>query len=107
MVGHPAADSNDRLMHFFKILSAQTDIIVCSGHPHPIQILKKVRQTAITICTGLVNPDGQYIPLWIYHGFFSRAEKPSEDITRRLFLMNMKGLKKHDLIRQVLLLTVQ
>jgi hypothetical protein len=25
--------------------------------------------------------------------FFPRAEKPSEDITRRLFLMNMKGLR--------------
>ncbi len=39
--------------------------------------------------------DGQHCSLRTYHGgFFSRAEKPSEDITQRLFLMNMKGLIK-------------
>ncbi len=27
------------------------------------------------------------------HGIFSRAERPSEEITRHLILMNMKGLK--------------
>ncbi len=29
--------------------------------------------------------------------FFSRAEKPFEDITRRLFLMNMKGFMSYDM----------
>jgi hypothetical protein len=56
--------------------------IVCSGLPHltqQVQIQKQMRQTAINICSGL---------------FFPRAKKPSEDITRRLFLNNMKGLRK-------------
>jgi hypothetical protein len=33
--------------------------------------------------------------------FFSRAEKPSEDINSRLFLMNMKGLSKFVLWRHL------
>ncbi len=37
---------------------------------------------------------GQHSPLRTYHGVFSRTDKPSEDITRRLFLMNMKKLKE-------------
>jgi hypothetical protein len=45
---------------------------------------------AILICRGLIYPAG---PLRTYHGgFFKRAEKPSEDITQCLILMNMKGL---------------
>jgi hypothetical protein len=55
-----------------------------------------MRQTAIYYLQRAVTPDwmgsialGEHIM-----GFFSRAEKPSEDIISRLFLMNMKGLSK-------------
>jgi hypothetical protein len=50
---------------------------------------------AILFCSGRLNSTG-----WATQSseekitvFFSRAEKPSEDITRCLFLMDMKGLK--------------
>jgi hypothetical protein len=56
---------------------------------------KNGRQMAILFCSGLLYPPG-----WAAQPseeksrfFFSRAEKPSEDITRCSFLMNMKGLK--------------
>ncbi len=65
--------------------------------PHPtqqVQILKKVCQTAVTnlLSAAGCRLDMQHSPLKTYHRTFSRAEKPSEDITRHLFLMNMKGL---------------
>ncbi len=55
--------------------------------------------TAITICNGLSHPTGWAALLsknisWRF--FLSRAEKPSEDIAQRLFLMNMKGLIKDE-----------
>ncbi len=62
---------------FFKFGARQTANIVCRGLPHPTQqvpILKKVHQTAMDISER-----------------FPSAEKTSEDITRRLFLMNIKG----------------
>jgi hypothetical protein len=56
---------------------------------------KNGRQMAILFCSGLLYPTG-----WeaqpsedISQRFFSRAENPPEDITLRLFLMNMIGLK--------------
>jgi hypothetical protein len=55
---------------------------------------KKVRQTetVVTICRGLSHPTGRALWAALPSENFSRAEKTSEDITRRLFLMNMKGL---------------
>ncbi len=48
---------------------------------------------AILICSGLLFPIGwQHCPLRTYHGVFTRAEKPSENISQRLCLMDMKGL---------------
>jgi hypothetical protein len=41
---------------------------------------------------AITRLDGQHSPLRTYKGAFSRAEKPSEDIKWRLFLMNIKGL---------------
>jgi hypothetical protein len=49
----------------------------------------KVSQTAITICTDWMA--ALLCKNMIRH-FFSRAEKPSEDINSRLFFMNKKGL---------------
>ncbi len=47
---------------------------------------------AILICNEFLHRlDEQHSPLRT-SAIFSRAEKPSEDIARRLFLMNMKGL---------------
>jgi hypothetical protein len=43
-------------MFFFLIEGRQRAIVVSSGLPHPTQqihIFKQVRQTAITICSGL------------------------------------------------------
>jgi hypothetical protein len=87
-----------RLTLFFIFEARQRAITVCSGLPQPtkqVQIFKKVDQTAITICSGLLYPTMAAQPskdMYIT-AFFSRAEKPSEDITRCLFLMNMKGFK--------------
>jgi hypothetical protein len=89
-VWQPALDSNGLLAHFLKFEWRQ------AGSSHSLQRapatvaassnVKKGRQlqffSAAGFCTRL---DGQHNPL--------RAEKPSEDLTRCLFLMNMKGLK--------------
>ncbi len=56
-----------------------------------VQIQKK-RSTAINACSGLSHPTGQHYPLRTDLGVFSRAEKPSEDLTRCWYLMNMKRL---------------
>ncbi len=81
---------------FLKFEARKMTIIVCSRLSHPtqqVQILKKVHQTAITICSGLSHPTGQTAsPSENTSQRFSRAKKPSEDTTLRLFLMNMKGL---------------
>jgi hypothetical protein len=54
---------------------------------------KKVRQRPLLYAAGChIRLDGQHCPLRTYHGDFSRAEKSSEDITRCLFLINMKWL---------------
>jgi hypothetical protein len=62
----------------------------------PSATSKKVRQTIITICSGLSHSTG-----WaaqpskdISGPFFQGQRGPigSDDITRRLFQMNMKGL---------------
>ncbi len=87
------------------------------GFDSPLQIEMAVwppfleleaRQTAIIVSSGLSHPtgwaalhsenisilDGKHCPLRTYHEvFLSRAEKPSKDITLRLLLMHMKGLK--------------
>jgi hypothetical protein len=53
----------------------------------------EVHQTAITICSWLSHPTGraalpsENISRWFY---FSRADKPSEDVKSRLFLKNKK-----------------
>jgi hypothetical protein len=60
-----------------------TSIIVCSGFPYPtkqIQILKKA------VIPDWMGSTGHIM------AFFSRAEKPSEDIPGRLFMMKKKGL---------------
>jgi hypothetical protein len=60
---------------FFKFEARQTTIIVSSGLPHQtqqVQIFKKVRQTAITICRGLLHLTG-----WVV--------LPSENISGRFF----------------------
>ncbi len=81
---------------FFKIEVRNFIIIVCSRLSHPtqkVQILKKLHKTAITICSGLSHPTGwTESPSENTSQRFSRAKKPSEDTTLRLFLMNMKGL---------------
>jgi hypothetical protein len=76
----------------------QTAFVVSSGLPHPtqqVQILKKVRQTAITICSRL-----SHLTRWaalpsdnIAQRFFQGQRYPSEDINSHLFLMNKKRLK--------------
>jgi hypothetical protein len=48
--------------------------------------------SALGCCTRL---DGQYNPLRTYHGVFFKGRGTSEDITRRLFLMNVKELTAH------------
>jgi hypothetical protein len=55
-----------------------------------------VLQKAFTICSRLSHSTGwAALPFEnISRSFFLRAEKPSKDITPRLFLMNMKGLKR-------------
>jgi hypothetical protein len=98
-VWQPAADSNVCFAHLFYIFEArQTAIIVYSWLLYlmqQVQIPKKVRQITILICSGLLYPTGWAAQLskTYYGGFFLRTEKPSEDITLRLFLMKMKGLK--------------
>jgi hypothetical protein len=61
--------------------------VVCSGLLQPtrqVQILKKVRQMAILICSGLcIQLDRRHSPLRTCHGVFLRADKLSDDITRR------------------------
>ncbi len=91
-VWQSAAASNGRLVHFFKIWSAPNSHYSLQRVPKPNPVrsnLKKVRQMA-----GCY-PDWRgctlHSPLKISHRFFSRANKPSEDIIRSLFLMNMKG----------------
>jgi hypothetical protein len=57
--------------------------------PYKVQIFNKVCQIAIesAVGCGCTQLDEQHSPL------MTRSEKPSEDITWRLFLMNMKGLR--------------
>ncbi len=40
----------------------------------------------------ILNWMGRHCPLRTYHCVFFKCRKPSEDIKRRLFFMNMKGL---------------
>ncbi len=52
--------------------------MVCSGLQHPnqqVQILKKCTLFAVS---GFTQLDAQHSPLTTYHGFFLKAEKPSE-----------------------------
>ncbi len=61
-------------------------IIVSRGHTRPrkLEFKQKEHQTAITIYqTGWTA-----LPLITYQGFFSRGEKPSDDINILLCLMN-------------------
>ncbi len=57
-VWQPAADSNGRLAHFLKIWSVtNSHSSLQAPTPFPASSnLKKVRQTAITICSGLLYP---------------------------------------------------
>jgi hypothetical protein len=75
---------------------SQTAIIVSSGLSHLTQEvqLQKMYQTAITVSRGLSHPTGwAAVPSKkISRHFFSKAEKPSEDINSRSFLMNKKGV---------------
>jgi hypothetical protein len=61
---------------------------------------KKVRQTAITICSGLSHLTGwAALPSEYQRGHITavlRVEKLSDDIIHCLFLKNMKGLNLHD-----------
>ncbi len=78
------------------------------GHDSPLQIIMAVwqtffkfearlnshyclRQTVITIYRGL--PDWMGSIAYRFAVLISRAEKPSEDINSRFFLMNEKALK--------------
>jgi hypothetical protein len=68
--------------------------------PHPaqqVQIQKIVWPNRQFYLQQAVTSDWMgCIALWEHiPAFFSRAEKPSENITRHLFLMNMKGLRKY------------
>jgi hypothetical protein len=65
----------------------------CIFMRHIILALFTVYLILYNLCGGLSHPTG-----WAAlpsenksRPFFSRAEKPSEDITGRLFLMNTKG----------------
>jgi hypothetical protein len=72
---------------FFKLEAHQTALIVSSLLPHPnqqVQIKKqKVRQLPFLSAAGCHSEN--------IYDIFSRVEKPSEDRTWRLFLINMKG----------------
>ncbi len=78
------------LLPFYWVI--RSGVIVSSGLPHI-----KLHQTTITLCSGLSHPTGwTALPFEnIDHGFFSRMEKCSEDITSYLFFMNMKGSALH------------
>ncbi len=84
---------------FFQFEVHQTAIIVsscmavtpCPGSSN----LKKSPLNCNYYLQKAVIPDwiGSICPLRTYHSFFSRAEKPSENINTHLFLMNKKGLR--------------
>jgi hypothetical protein len=67
----------------------QKAITICSELSHPtqqVQIRKKCANWPLLSAAAAVTPD------WNISRLFSRAEKSSEDITRCLFLKNMKWL---------------
>ncbi len=74
----------------------QKAITICSRLSHPtqqVQIRNKCAKRVLLSAAGCyIRLDGKHCPLRTYHGFFSRAEKSSEDITRCLFLKTMKWL---------------
>ncbi len=86
-VWQPSADSNGRLVLHYRQQRAIT------LNPQSWNFKQKGRQTAITICRGLSHRTGRAaLPSHKISGFFSRVEKPFDDINSHLFLMNKKGL---------------
>ncbi len=74
-VWQPGTDSNGRLACFFFINSSQPNSHNSLQRAHTPDLassnLKKMRQTVITICSGLFyQTDGQHSPLKTYHGVF-------------------------------------
>ncbi len=86
---------------FFKFNGHQTTIIVSRGLPHPthqVQIFKRAPYCHYYLQQA-VAPDWMgSIALcelkYTLNAVFSRVEKPSEDMTSRLFLVNIKGLNQ-------------
>jgi hypothetical protein len=85
------ADSNGLLGHHYSQQRAVT--------PDPESLNSNKNGTKLPLLsvegfhTQMDQMDGQHCPLIKYQAFFSRAEKPSDDINSRLFLMKKKGLK--------------
>jgi hypothetical protein len=67
----------------------------CHTQPSKFKIKKKGAPNCHYYLQRAFTPDwmGSIALLEQITAFFPRAEKPSEDIISRLFLMNMKGLK--------------
>ncbi len=113
VIPKPASSNSKKVGHKF--------IAICSGLSYPtqqVQIRKKCAIRPLLSAAGChtqpsklkfeknapighyyvyaaachTRLDGQYCPMRTYHGVFSRAEKSSDDITRCLFLKNMKWL---------------
>jgi hypothetical protein len=79
----------------------QITIIIYSGHRNLTRTFAEnsnsieTRHTVINICSGLSHPTGwAALPSEKISRFFSRANKPPEEINNHLFLMNMKGLRE-------------
>jgi hypothetical protein len=97
----PVADSNGRMAHFLKILSELNRHYNHAQLTRQAPILKRA-PNGYHYLQRAVTPDWiDCIALWEHiMEFFSRAEKPSDSITWRLFLMNMKGLRP-DVVRTI------
>jgi hypothetical protein len=80
---------------FFKFEARQTAIIVSAQQraatPNLASSNFKKKCANCHFYLQQAVTDGHHCPLKTYYDIFSRAEKPNEDITWRLYLMNMKG----------------
>ncbi len=84
-VWQPAENSNGRLVHFFIWRAANSHYsLQRAPTPDPASLnLKKVRQTAILICSWLLYPTGWAGPI-------------SEDLSRRFLFKGRETLWGHD-----------
>jgi hypothetical protein len=84
------------LAHFFKNLSAPNSYYCQQRAATPNAaktVLKSAPNSHHYYCSGILYPTA-----CMGSTALSRAEKPSEEITRRLFLMNIKGLRGYLII---------